>query len=86
MGRMNTIIATESLTIQNQSNFYVLVIAFIELQILMGPQSKKATVPKSPSRPTFQINSNPSVQFKSSSPLYRVWRGSKERNNKRVNA
>ena len=36
-----------------------------------------ATVP--PSRPTFQINSNPSVQFKSSSPLYRVWRGSKER-------
>jgi len=42
MGRMNTIIATESLTIQNQSNFYVLVIAFIKLQILMGPQSKKA--------------------------------------------
>ena len=30
-----------ALPIQNQSNFYVLVIAFIELQILMGPQSKK---------------------------------------------
>jgi hypothetical protein len=41
---LSTIITTESLPIQNQSNFYfyVLVIAFIKLQILMGPQSKKA--------------------------------------------
>jgi hypothetical protein len=62
---LSTIIATESLPIQNQSSFCVLVIAFNKLQNLMGPQSKKATVPKSPSRPTFQ-NSN---QFKSIRPI-----------------
>jgi len=86
---MSTIIATESLPIQNQSNFYVLVIAFIELQILMGPQSKKATVPGT----QIPQPSNLSNQFKSIrpiqiilSPVQSLERKQRENNKRVINA